>query len=216
MGGNPARAIGEGGSGTPRPEHAVLATIRAESEAQAEATLEAARARAAVIATGAREAADQRVARACRDAEPAIAREANRVVNEARVRAIHARTREERALLDAVFDAAARDLSALAERPGDPRWLAAVQRLGAEARRFTGVGQDPAGVPDPEAGQDPADASPLPPDADGDCEDPGELLVRSADGRLEVDATIGARLATARIRLAHEVAAVLGLGGREA
>jgi vacuolar-type H+-ATPase subunit E/Vma4 len=224
-------ASGESTSSTGGPpdpaESPILLAIRREGDAQGAAILAAAAQRGEELVTRAEAAADERVRRALVDAGPGIAREANRIVNEARVRAIHARTRIADDRLDGVFAAAARRLAELASNPADPRWRAALAGLADDASGFTGEGSSLAiggsralstdscrpavagglqeGAPAvPDVG-DPSD----PDDLDCDEEIRAGVVSRSRDGRLEVDATIETRLAQARLRMADEVARIL-------
>jgi len=168
-----------GGAADP-VESPILLAVRREGEAQAAAILAEAARRADELVALAEAAADERVRRAVVDAGPTIAREANRIVNEARVRAIHRRTRIAADRLDGVFEVAATRLTGLASNPADPRWRRALARLAEDASRFTGEGSSvtigerggvstdpptpPVGgeTPDPAAGRGDAGGSPCP------------------------------------------------------
>ncbi len=134
---SPASSAGEAQDPLESP---ILRGIRLEGEAQADAIVAEAAQRGEELVALAESAADERVRRALVDAGPSIAREANRIVNDARVRAIHRRTRMADDRLDGVFAAAARRLSELGSNPEAPRWREALARLAADASRFTGEG----------------------------------------------------------------------------
>jgi vacuolar-type H+-ATPase subunit E/Vma4 len=172
--GSPSDAGGSSTGGAAEPvESPILLAIRREGEAQAAAILAEAAGRGEELVALAEAAADERVRRAVVDVGPAIAREANRIVNEARVRAIHRRTRTAADRLDAVFAAAARRLAERASNPADPRWQEALARLADDATRFTGEGSslvigesggcstDPSASPVAGGSPDPAPARPV-------------------------------------------------------
>jgi len=220
--GSPSDAGASPTGGTADPvESPILLAIRREGEAQVAVILAEAARRGEELVALAEAAADERVRRALVDAGPVVAREANRIVNEARVRAIQRKTRVAADRLDAVFEVAARRLTELASNPADPRWRQALARLVEDASRFTGEGSSLAigesvgcstGPSTSQAGgasPDPADDDPDPADLDCDEELRAGVVSRSSDGRLEADATIETRLAQARLRLADVVARLL-------
>ena len=139
--GSPSDAGASPTGGTADPvESPILLAIRREGEAQVAVILAEAARRGEELVALAEAAADERVRRALVDAGPVVAREANRIVNEARVRAIQRKTRVAADRLDAVFEVAARRLTELASNPADPRWRQALARLVEDASRFTGEG----------------------------------------------------------------------------
>ena len=189
--------------------------IAEEAETEAAAIVAAARVRADGLVGEARAAADARLAVARARAEPAIRAEAVRRVNAARLRLLERRAELVAGRTAAVFQRAGERLAEIADGAEPERWRAALGPLAAEAIALAGPGAEvnvraadagwvaatveAAGArlvafgPDPAAGQVP----------------PG-VVVRSADGRIEVDATLPARLERARHRLAETVAARLG------
>jgi vacuolar-type H+-ATPase subunit E/Vma4 len=106
---------------------------------------------------------------------------------------------------EAVFRAAAARLAAIADGAEPERWAAAVRRLADEGLRLTGRGSRLRVRP-----VDVAALAALARELDASIEadaaaGPGVVAV-SADGRLELDATVATRLDRARSRLADVVA----------
>lgn len=190
---------------------AILRAIETEAAAEAEATLAAAREQAERLVGEAQAAADARVAETLAAAEPGLTAEAVRIVNVARLRLLRRRSELATAAFATAWDEATRRLEGLAE--ADPgRWAAALRRITAEALAMAGPGASVA-VPATETAiveavvrEHHGRVRALPADA------PPGPIVRSTDGRIEIDATLPARLARARVALAGEVAAALGVG----
>lgn len=171
---------------------AILEQIEADAAAETAARLAEALERAAQVIAEAEERSRATVAAACERAEPAIRAEATRMVNAARLRLLERRAELGAAGVEAVFADAAERLQALAGGADPTRWARALDRLVGEATALAG----PDAIVTVESG---AGA-------------PG-VVARSSDGRVEVDATIEARLERARTRLAEPVARILGLAG---
>lgn len=187
----------------------MIEAIEAEAAAEAERLLADADSRASAILAAARSALEARVATACERVEPGLRAEAARTVNSARLRLLERRTELAAARTGATFDAAGARLAELAAG-GDPaRWLAALRALLSETLPLVGAGATIACRA--------ADAAVLAGFSVGgftvavDDGLPPGLLARSADGTVEVDATVPVRLDQARIHLAESVAALLGL-----
>jgi vacuolar-type H+-ATPase subunit E/Vma4 len=190
---------------------AMVRLIAAEAETEAAAIVAAAQDEAAGIVAAAQASADARVAAARALAEPGIRGEGTRLVNAARLRLLERRAERAAERSAAVFAAATERLARIADGAEVARWERALRRLAGEALELAGGGGEiqlrardtgaVAGVADG-AG---ARVVPLPDDA------PAGLVIRSADGRIEVDARLRARLARARLLLADRVAADLGL-----
>lgn len=161
---------------------AILEAIRSEADREVDAILADARTEAERLLGEARATAARRVAEALGAAEPALAAEASRRLNVARLRLLHARARLRAERVAAIFDAARVELASLVER-GDPRWRAGVERLRASATAAVGSGD---AIVEEVAGSG--------------------VLARSADGRVLVDATVETRLDRARVLLADTVA----------
>lgn len=190
----------------------ILRAIEAETATEAERIVASARERAARLVEEATGAARARVEAARQAAEPALRAEAARIVNAARLRLLHRRAELAAATAEAAWvEAACRLETIAAERAA--RWRAALARLTSEALDVAGPGAV--------VGVRAADAStiaPLVADAGGRLEPFEEgtaaagPTVGSADGRIEVVATLPARQGQARTALAEEVASLLGLG----
>ena len=191
---------------------AILAAIAAEAEAEAERVIARAQAEAAALADGAQRTADARVAEARVRAEPAIRAEAVRLENAARLRLLEGRAEAAAARTAAVFRAADEELAAIAEGSNPDRWRVALGRLVSETAPLVGGAASAVVRPcDLEAVRQAAKPTGWTVVAD-DGVAPG-LVVRSVDGHVEVDATLRARAARARARLAEPVAHRLGLSG---
>lgn len=194
---------------------ALVRIIAEEAETEAAAIVAAARVRADGLVGEARAAADARLAVARARAEPAIRAEAVRRVNAARLRLLERRAELVAGRTAAVFRAAEERLTALAEGAEPERWRTAIGRLAAEAIALAGPGAQ-VQVRAADAGwvaaaAEAAGARVVGPGPDVIAgEMPPGVVVQSADGRIEVDATLRARLDRARYRLAETVATRLG------
>jgi len=191
---------------------AILRAVEAEAAAEAEATLSSAREQAERLVADAQAAADARVAEALSAAEPGFAAEAVRVVNVARLRLLRRRAELGTASFEAAWQEARQRLDRLAAMDG-MRWRSALRRITTEALEMAGPGASVA-LPSVEvplvealAAERHATLEALPADA------PPGPVVRSADGRIEIDATLPTRLGRARVMLAEDVAGALGVGG---
>ena len=193
---------------------AIIRVIETETTGEVDRILAAARERAAALVGEAEAAAQARVRLALERAEPGYRAEAMRLVNAARLRLLERRAEEAAVLVDGVFRAADERLAAIAADPASQRWQEGLDRLLEEAVRLAGQdavvrtrGDDCPAVARfaerlggrVEIVADPAMAS--------------GILARSADGRIDVDATLPCRLARARAALAEPVARGLGVGG---
>lgn len=190
----------------------IVRVIEAEAADEAERIVAAARERARALIDEAEAAAEARVREACERAEPGYRAEAMRLVNAARLRLLEARAEEAANLVEAVFRAAGERLAALAADPASGRWQRALERLLEETVRLAGPGAVLCVRP-----VDAAVARPIAARLGGRLDEaleeglaPG-VLARSPDGRLEVEATLPARLARARVALAEPVARRLGV-----
>lgn len=191
----------------------IVLQIERETAAEVEGILAAADRRATEIEEAARDAVRARVTRAVERSEPAVRASAGRRANEARLRLNERRVDLALARTAAVFDAAAAELGEIAGG-GDPqRWVAALGRLTREALELTGPGATVrVGL------RDAAAISTVVEDAGGRLEAgaedaPDGVIAVSANGRIEVDATIPVRLERARSRLAEVVAGSIGFDG---
>lgn len=189
--------------------------IAEEADTEAAAIVAAARVRADGLVGEARAAADARLAAALARAEPAIRAEAVRRVNAARLRLLERRAELIAGRTAAVFQLAGERLAEIADGAQPERWRAALGRLAAEAIELAGPGAE-VDVRVADAGSIAATVEAagarlvaLGPDRAAGAANPG-VVVRSSDGRIEVDATLPARLERARHRLAETVAARLG------
>jgi len=191
---------------------AIVADIERETAAEIERLLADADRRAAETVAVARTELRQAVEAACARAEPAARLDAARRVNAARLRLLDRRADLATARSEAVFAAAGRRLDAIARGADPNRWAAALDRLLDEASALAGPGANVVvrSTDLPRVAQRVAAARAV--GAGGDDAGPG-VRVTSADGRIEVDATVASRLERARVRLAEAVAAGLGLGG---
>lgn len=193
---------------------AMLRLIERESTEEAIRLAADAEARARSIVEKAEASVAASVEAAVERAEPALRAEEVHAVNAARLRLLERRAALAAERVGVVFDAAAARLAALADGSDGERWRRAVGALareslaGMDADACVLIRQrDAAAVADAAAGAG-ARVEPLDgPDA------PAGLVVRSGDGRLEVDATLPVRLERARVRLAESVARLLRLEG---
>lgn len=187
----------------------MIEAIEAEAAAEAERLLADADSRASAIVADARSALAARVASACERAEPGLRAEAARTVNSARLRLLERRAELAAARTGATFDAAAARLAALGAG-GDPaRWSAALRALLSETLPLVGAGATVACRAADAAVLRGLSVGGFTVEVDDDL--PPGLLARSADGTVEVDATVPVRLGQARTQLAEPVAAMLGL-----
>jgi vacuolar-type H+-ATPase subunit E/Vma4 len=194
---------------------AMVQLVADEAEAEAAAIVASAREDAARTLAAAEAAAGSRLAAAHALAEPVVRGEGVRLVNAARLRLLERRAERAADQSAAVFAAASERLARIAGGAEPERWRHALGRLVGEALQPAGPGAEiELRAADCEAVAEAATAVgarviPLGPDA------PAGPRVRSADGRIEIDATLDARLARARLRLAERVAARLGPGTPE-
>jgi vacuolar-type H+-ATPase subunit E/Vma4 len=191
---------------------AIIERIEAEAAAEAIAIVADAECRAAAIVEAAAAERDRRVAAALERAEPALRADRTRRANAARMRLLDRDADRAATRTAEAFELAADRLMTIAGGDDQQRWLAALRALTSEA--IAEVGDRPlvrVRTADAPAIDDLVAA------AGGrlDFADEAELLpgviVRSADGRLEVDATLPTRLARARVRLADSTARSLGV-----
>jgi V/A-type H+-transporting ATPase subunit E len=175
----------------------ILESIERDAAEEAEARLASAGEEAARIRADAEASAERRVAAAVAAAEPHLRAEAARVVNAARLALLRRRAELAADRSEVAWREASTRLEAIAAE-GGRRWRRALEHLTLEALELAGPGAtirvrpvDRAFVADVarkrRAGVETAD-----PDA------PPGPVVRSADGRLEIDATLPARLERAR------------------
>jgi vacuolar-type H+-ATPase subunit E/Vma4 len=193
---------------------AIVRAVEVTAAAEGDAIVAAARADAARMVAAAEAAADARVREACERADPGFRAEAMRQVNTARLRLLERRAARSAELVNAATDAARVRLDAIAGNPVDPRWTVALERLLEETAALIG--------PEGTMRVRPSDLMAARPVAarlgcrvetldEGTADDAAGVIGRSADGRVEVDATLPVRLAHARIRFAESVARLLGV-----
>lgn len=198
---------------------AIVRAVETAAAAEAEGIVAGARADAATVVSAAQAAADAAVREACDRAEPRFRAEAMRRVNAARLRLLERRAVRSAELVDAAAEAARARLALLAADPTGPRWIGALERLLEETAALVGTGgtlrvrrADIAAARWTAARLgcrlEPFDAAR---GGAGSAAAPG-VIGRSADGRIEVDATVPVRLERARIRYAESVARLLGVG----
>jgi len=136
-----------------------------------------------------------------------------RLVNAARLRLLERRAEHSAAIVAEAFREAEARLDAIAGDPSGERWQRALERLIDEAVGLVG----PEAVIRVRAAEAPV-VGPIAErlgarlDEDGDPEMPPGVLAWSADGLVDVDATLPSRLGRARTRLAESVARLLGAG----
>jgi vacuolar-type H+-ATPase subunit E/Vma4 len=199
---------------------AIVRVVEAESVAEAERILGAARTRAADLVAAAEADASARVREACERAAPGYRAEGMRRLNAARVRRLERRASRSARLVDAVASEASDRLTAIAADPGDPRWKAALARLVEETAGLIGpggtIGVRPVDVSTIQALAEHLGCRVEPFGAGGEAGatglgegTPPGVTGRSADGRLEVDATLPVRLARARVDLAGRIASLV-------
>jgi vacuolar-type H+-ATPase subunit E/Vma4 len=189
---------------------AILEAIRAEAETGAGRVVDDARREADRLIEAARSDAEERVRTAASAAEPGLRAEAVRIVNAARLRRLREQADAAAAATDAAWTEAERRLDEVVDDPSaEGRWPRALLGLAGEALATAGAGAS--------IETRPTEAGLLRELAEGRgarlVTRPGAapgVIVRSADGSLEIDATLPARLGRARRALAAEVAELLG------
>lgn len=193
---------------------AIVRAVEAAAAAEAEGIISAARADAAAVEGAARASADARVREACDRADPGFQAEAMRRVNAARLGLLERRAARAAKLVDAATESAGARLATISAKPGNLRWAAALGRLLAETAALVG----PGGTlrvrhSDVELARPAAErlGCALEPFAVPGEDAPSGVVGRSADGRIEVDATLPVRLEHARIRFAEPLARLLGV-----
>lgn len=176
-----------------------VADLLAEAGRAAEAQLAAARA-----------AVDAQVAAACAVAEVEAGAEAQRQVNEATLSLVRRRAELASGQVDLAIATAERRLEAIAGGNSPGRWAEALARMALEALPLAGPGArvevraaDVASLQRALAGADAHIVS-----LSGD-DVPAGVRVRSADGRVEIDALLSTRLQRVRAPLAGDLAALL-------
>lgn len=190
----------------------LVETIQAEAEAEAGAIVDRAAGEAGAIVEAARQRAAERVAAARAAAEQGARSEAARRINAIRLRDLGSRAGILAGWMELVFGAAGDEAAAVADG-GDPeRWARALRGFVGEAAALAGPGATiVARAADVAAVREAAGAAGVHLEVEADPALPAGLVTRSADGRVEVDATLRVRLARAREALAGEVAALLGV-----
>ena len=203
----------------------IVRVVEASAEAEADGIVAAAHSEAAARVGLAEAAAVARVRAACERAEPGYRAEAMRLVNAARLRLLERRAVRSAALVEAVADAAAERLVAIAADTDGVRWTRALTRLLEETAGVVGSGGvlvvrsvDLDTARSAAAGLscrlEPMGCAALPGASASDLTHGGPVpgvVGRSADRRVEIDATLPARLDRARIHLAEPVARLLGV-----
>lgn len=190
----------------------IVREVERETTAEVEAILAAADRRASEIVDAARNAVRARVEAAVARAEPGVRAEAGRRVNEARLRIGERRVELEVERSSGVHAAAAERLRAIAGATGADRarWAASLVRLTREALELAGPNAT-VRVRDADAAMIRRHVEELGGRLEpmsGDA--PDGIVAISQDGRIEVDATIPARLERARTVLAEAVAGSIG------
>ena len=188
----------------------IVRAICDETAQEVDSVLSDARREARRILADARRSARQRIATALAQVDPELAAESARKVNAVRLELLHSRAQLSAERLDAVFAEAERRLCTIAAA-GGPRWHRALTRLAGEGIEACGAGSTawvrPADLTLPGCQQSTMNA------LGNVCADEDQLpgvVTRSADGRVEVDATLPVRLARSRVILAERLASVLG------
>lgn len=192
----------------------IVRVIEAEADAEARRIVAAAEEESSALVAGAEASARQRIADALARAAPDLKAEHARAVNAAQLRLLERRTELIAAETEAVFAAAEARLRAIASGGEPDRWERALCRLADEAAALAGPG---ATIEFPAAAKSAIvpvlEAAGARPSCLPDRTAPMGIRARSADGRIEVDATLDARLGRARVRLAEAVAGALGREG---
>jgi vacuolar-type H+-ATPase subunit E/Vma4 len=193
---------------------AIVELIEHEAAEEASRIVADAETRASALVRDAEETARQLVAEAAGKAEPTIRAEATRRVNAARLRLLERRALVTARRIDEVITVAREELIEIANGAGRGRWATALDRLAAESIASVG----PGAIVRVRAMDAPHVARAVA--AGGGRVDvlegaDAELGIRASapDGRIEVDATLEARLGRVRSRLAEDIARALGLTG---
>ncbi len=211
----------------------MIAAIEAEADAETDRLLAEADHRARAITDAAKAAVQARVTAACEHLEPGLRAEAARAVNAARLKLLERRAELAAERMAAIFEVAGERLDRIANAAGSAsaagpasgsgpasasepsdaaRWRRSLARLLAESLAMVGAGATitcrPADADVLRQTETTRDGR-LTIEAD-DAVAPG-LIACSANGRIEVEATISVRLARARQRLAEPVARAAGL-----
>jgi vacuolar-type H+-ATPase subunit E/Vma4 len=189
----------------------IVREVERETAAEIERLLASADQRAEAMVAAARAEVQARVEAAVGRAEPAVRAEARRRANAARLRLNEQRLAVAVARAAAVRAAAAERLAAIAAGAEPERWSAALGRLTREALGLVGKGAS-VRIRHRDAGA----LTGLVNELGGVLElvadeAPAGVVVTSADGRVEVDATVTVRLDRAWVRLAEVTAARLEL-----
>lgn len=188
---------------------AIVRAVEEAAAAEADGIVAGARADAAAAVSAAQAAADSAVRAACDRAEPRFRAEAMRRVNASRLRLLERRAVRSAQLVDATAEAARARLAEIAADPTGPRWIGALERLLEETAALVGSGGT-LRVRRADIGAARSTAARLGCRLEPSDIAPG-VIGRSADGRIEVDATVPVRLERARIRFAEPVARLLGV-----
>ncbi len=192
---------------------AIVRTIETEAELEADRIVAEAGERGASLVAEAEAAAQARIRIARERAEPIHRAEAMRLVNAARLRLLERRAEEAASSVDAVFREAGARLAVIAADPACERWHRALESLLEETVALAGpgslVGVRTADLP---AARSVAERLGCRLEENPELDRTAGVVARSADGRIEVDATAAARLTRARASLAEAVGRILGLG----
>jgi vacuolar-type H+-ATPase subunit E/Vma4 len=185
---------------------AMVGLIERESAEEAARLIADASAKARSIEEAAAANARAQVDAALERAEPALRAEEQRAVNAARLRLLERRAEIVAERVGAVFDAAAVRLAAIADGADPERWGRAIAALATDALVHVGHGATIlVRAPDAAALDELVRSESAAVEAVDGMSGPAGLVVRSADGRLEVDALVATRLDRARTRLAEPV-----------
>ncbi|MEX1173420.1 MAG: V-type ATP synthase subunit E family protein [Chloroflexota bacterium] len=196
---------------------AIVRLIEAEAAAEAERIIATARDQAAGLVDAAEASVVARVREAGERAEPTYRAEAMRLVNAARLRSLERRAAQAASLVDEVMAGAQQRLAAIVAERGD-RWRSALDRLIAETVKLVGSdaeilvrGAD-VEIARPTVERLGCRIGEIEIDGPGDRDGLSAGVVgRSADDRIEVDATLAARLERARTNLSEPIARLLGV-----
>jgi len=188
----------------------VVGAITTEAAQEVADLLAEARRAAEAQLAAAREAVDAQVASACAVAEREARVEALRAVNAATLRLVRRRAELDDEQVDRVIATAERRLEAIAGGGSPRRWADALARLSQEALALAGPearvevrAADAGSLQRALAGADAHIVSLSGNDV------PAGVRVRSADGRVEIDALLATRLRRVRDALAGDLAALL-------
>ncbi len=189
----------------------IVAIIEREVDEEATRILEDAELQASAMVTAAEAEVQAQVDSAVERLGPEIRAAAQRRINAVRLRILEERARADAARLMAVFDAAEKQVGAIADGADRSRWESALSALCDEALRAVGEGASVrVRAQDVDAIHGAADPWRADIVALADDEEPG-LTVSSQDGRIEVDARLSVRVERARSLLAEGVAQLLRL-----